>query len=71
MISMAWETHNCADCVWLGVAKNALIIGVRDQFHLGGGGGLRSVANIFIHCLPENQVVLPEYYTIFCLKMAI
>ena len=38
-------------------------IGVRDQFRLGG---LRSVARIliFIHCLPENQVVLPEYYMI-------
>ena len=25
----------------------------------------------FLHCLPENQVVLPEYYLIFCPNMAI
>ena len=48
---------------------------------VGGGGrvghrrmgpvsfmGLRSVARIFFHCLPENQVVLPEYYIIFARK---
>ena len=37
-------------------------LGVRDQFRLGE---LRSVVRILIHCLPENQVVLPEYYMIF------
>ena len=41
-------------------------IGVRDQFRLGG---LRS--EYFLHCLPENQVGLPEYYMFFCPKMAI
>ena len=30
-----------------------------------------SCLNIFFHCLHENQVVLPEYYLIFCPKMAI
>ena len=43
-----------------------IIIGVWDQFHLGGGGGLRSVARIFYPLLEmkwnENQVVLPKYY---------
>ena len=46
------------------------IIGVRDQFRLGG---LRSVARIFYSLLARKslQVVLPEYYMIsFCPKMA-
>ena len=53
------------------------IIGVRDQFRLGGP---RSVARIFSPivacpnifskcCLPENQVVLPEYYMFFARKL--
>ena len=37
-------------------------IDVWDQFRLGG---LRSVAEYFVHCMPENQVVF------FCSKMAI
>ena len=42
---------------------------VRDEFCLGG---LKSLARIFFfHCLHENQVVLPEYYLIFCPKMAL
>ena len=37
---------------------------VRDQFRLGGGGGAQAFCPNFyvIHCLPKNQVVLPEYY---------
>ena len=43
-------------------------ISVRDEFRIGG---LKSLARIFFfHCLHENQVVLPEYYLIFCPKMA-
>ena len=34
-------------------------IGVRDQFRLGGW---RRLPEYFVYCLPENQVVLPEYY---------
>ena len=41
-------------------------IGVRDEFHSGGGGGGEvSCPNVFIRCLKENQVVLPEYYFFF------
>ena len=38
-----------------------------------GGGGWSQLPEYFIHCLPENEVVLPEYYMymIFCPKMAI
>ena len=38
-----------------------VIIGVRDQFRLGGGGGdgLGSCALIFSPALADNQVVLP------------
>ena len=46
-----------------------LIIGVRDQFCLGGGGGWGQLPKYLIHCLPENQVVLPEYYMIFARKL--
>ena len=56
------------------VTTHEIAIGVRDQFRLGGGGGgWGQLPEYFIHCLPENQVVLPEYYTIFffCPKMAI
>ena len=38
------------------------LIGVRDQFRLGGWGPL---PEYFLHCLPENPVVLPEYYLSF------
>ena len=31
----------------------------------GGGGGWGQLPEYFLHCLPENQVVLPEYYMIF------
>ena len=34
-------------------------------------GGWGQLAKYIFHCVPENQVVLPEYYMIFCLKMAI
>ena len=39
----------------------------------GGGGGWGQLPEYFMHCLPENQVVLPEYYMIFffCPKIAI
>ena len=46
----------------------SLFIGVRDQFCLGGGGGWVQMSKYFIHCLPENQVVLPKYYMIFARK---
>ena len=47
------------------------VIGVWDQFRLGGGGGgWRLLPEYFLHCLPENQVVLPEYYVLFCSNMA-
>ena len=39
-------------------------MGVRDQFRLGGGGW-GQLPEYFLHCLPEYQVVLPEYYMIF------
>ena len=42
----------------------------RVSFRGGGGGGEVSCPNIFVHCLHENQVVLPEYYLIFWPKMA-
>ena len=40
---------------------------VREEFRSrGGGGGLTSLARIFSPLfLPENQVVLPEYYLLF------
>ena len=37
------------------------VMGVRDQFRLGG---LSQLPEYFLHCLPEYQVVLPEYYMI-------
>ena len=40
-------------------------IGVRDQCRLGGWGQL---PEYFLHGLPENQVVLPEYYMLLCPK---
>ena len=45
-------------------------MGVQDPFHLGG---LRSGQwpEYFLHCLPEYQVILPEYDVIFCPNMAI
>ena len=43
-------------------------IGVRDQFRSGGWG---LPPEYFLHRLPENQVVLLEYYLLFCLKIAI
>ena len=47
--------------------SSRIVTGVRDQFRIGGWGQL---PEYFLHCLPKNQVVLPEYYT-FCPKMAI
>ena len=49
-------------------------IGVRDEFCSWGGGGGRGwslMPKYFLNCLPENQMVLPEYYRLFCPKMAI
>ena len=56
---------HAVNCVLVG-------IGVRDEFRSGAGGGGWSLLpeRIFSHCLHENQVVLPEYYLIFCPKMA-
>ena len=39
-------------------------IGVRDQFRFIGGAEVK-LPEYFLHCLPENQVVLPKYYLIF------
>ena len=35
---------------------------VRDEYRSWGGGLL---PEYFLHCLPENQVVLTEYYLFF------
>ena len=43
-------------------------IGVRGEFRSGGGGGAGTEVSpeyFFLHCLHENQVVLPEYYLMF------
>ena len=55
------------------VEKTMAPIGVRDQFRMGGGGGLmRSVifffcSNILSIALPKIKWFLPEYYMIFFL----
>ena len=36
------------------------IIGERDQFRWGGGGGWSLLPEYFLQRLPENQVFLPE-----------
>ena len=46
-------------------------IGVRDGFCSGGGGGGAEVSCPNIHCLHENEVVVPEFYQIFCPRMGI
>ena len=40
-------------------------IEVQDQFPGGGGGGWGLLPEYFLQRLPENQVVLPEYYLLF------
>ena len=47
------------------------LIGVRDRFRSGwgGGGGCGLLPEYFLQ--PENQVVLAEYYLLFCPKKAI
>ena len=43
-----------------------------DQLRLGGGGGgggCDLLPKYFIQCMPENQVVLPEYYLFFARKL--
>ena len=40
-------------------------IGVREDFRLRGWGQL---PEYFIHCSPENKVVLPEYHMMFARK---
>ena len=44
-----------------------MIIGAWDQFRLIEGWG--ELPEYFLHCLPKNQVVLPEYYLIFARKI--
>ena len=53
-------TCSSRGCLW--------ILSVRDEFRSGGWSLL---PEYFFHCLHENQVVLPEYYLIFCPKTAI
>ena len=52
-----------------------LHIGVRVQFLWGGGGGGEGGCSLLpeyvLHCLPKNQVVLLEYYLLFCPKIVI
>ena len=49
-----------------------MLIGVRDQFFVRGGGGLRYLLpEYFLHRLPENQMVLPEYQLLFARKIVI
>ena len=62
------KMHNLNRPKEQGTKTRVLIIGVRDEFR---SGGLKSLAQIFFHCLHENEVVLPEYCLNLCLKMAI
>ena len=58
-----WCEYTCT--ITPGSVTRLFTIGVQDEFPSGSWGLL---PEYFLHCLPENQVVLLEYYLLFARK---
>ena len=68
-VNSSEETRQRAEDLANQIGRYVTPMGVRDPVSFRGAEV--SCPNIFYIACPKNQVVLPEYYRLFCPKMAI